>query len=290
MECPFCGGGIIIKHGKRKTKSGQRQIYLCKGCISTFSLNPIKNITADPKLVLKALSIYNQGYSLQQTSNMLEQIYGERVPRNTIHYWIKRYQETFTYLHIRDRNERKMQIIHRNIQNKIFRLHLKKLERVKAEHEILFRFLHRIARGIEKPKTDARPVWELIKEENSALLDRRMFIDRTENRIASILKDEQKSEITRSILINDGITVCENLPISASESKDLYFSGSIDLLQIEGVKVTILLHSAGEQNEVLLLKKLLGLAGCLKAKMGRKGRDIWIGAFDESSTWLIPLK
>ena len=121
--------------------------------------------------MLKALSIYNQGYSLQQTSSMLEQIYGERVPRNTVHYWTKRYRSTFTYLDIREKDEKRTNIIHREINNNVFRLHLKKLERMKNEHETLSRFLLRTARGIDRPKDGSRPLWDMIGDENDHLLD-----------------------------------------------------------------------------------------------------------------------
>ncbi|MEA3558241.1 MAG: hypothetical protein U9R75_03210, partial [Candidatus Thermoplasmatota archaeon] len=101
MECPKCSSSSIIKHGKRITKNGSRQIYLCRSCNSTFSNNPLKNATEHPELILKAVTFYNLGYSLQESSDMLRQIYGRKVPRNTIHYWTKNYRDLFPYLKVK---------------------------------------------------------------------------------------------------------------------------------------------------------------------------------------------
>ncbi|WP_457642892.1 transposase [Persephonella sp.] len=78
--CPDCGATECIKNGKANGK----QTYLCKNCLTRFTLNRIRN--RYPKSIKKqAVLLRKQGYKLAEISKELN------VKIQTIHYWLKKY-------------------------------------------------------------------------------------------------------------------------------------------------------------------------------------------------------
>jgi len=91
-RCPYCGSPKAVKNGRRKTKHGFRQRFLCRECGRTFIIDEaFKKIIGDPRIVSLSLDLYFKGLSLRKVEDHLKQFYGVKVTHVTIYNWIKRY-------------------------------------------------------------------------------------------------------------------------------------------------------------------------------------------------------
>jgi len=89
--CPYCKSENLIKRGLRKTKTKQVQRFGCKDCKKRFTLEPIKNIKVNPKMVCLCMDLYFKGNSLRDISDTLQQFYNIKISHETIRNWIKRF-------------------------------------------------------------------------------------------------------------------------------------------------------------------------------------------------------
>ena len=74
--CPYCNSKNFVKRGMRKKKLEVVQLYLCRNCNRTFTAQFIKGKHYPTKLIIDAISIYNLGYSLEETARLINQRYG----------------------------------------------------------------------------------------------------------------------------------------------------------------------------------------------------------------------
>jgi transposase-like protein len=101
VTCPGCRSKDIIHFGSRGAKGERTQTYRCKGCNKRFTTRPIKNVSYPVKSILRALTLYDQGYSMYETADIMKAKYKTHVPNSTLSNWIKRYEGTFTFLPLR---------------------------------------------------------------------------------------------------------------------------------------------------------------------------------------------
>lgn len=94
--CQICKKEAI-KFGNRKNKNQIIQRYKCNFCNKIFTLQRIKHKTYPIKTILKAISLYNIGYKLNQVSNLLKPINKKQIPISTISSWLKQYKEICTF-------------------------------------------------------------------------------------------------------------------------------------------------------------------------------------------------
>jgi transposase-like protein len=86
-----CGSLNIIKHGKRKTKQGFKQRYLCKNCGKTFVIDQIKGHKANGELIALTMDLYFKGLSLRKLADTIYQFYGLKLHHETIRRWIRNF-------------------------------------------------------------------------------------------------------------------------------------------------------------------------------------------------------
>jgi len=91
--CPECQSENLIKSGKRKTKTGIKQRYICKDCKKRFVLSPIKYIKGNAKLVCLAMDCYYRGLSYRDIREQFKNFYGLKISHVTIRDWILRFGE-----------------------------------------------------------------------------------------------------------------------------------------------------------------------------------------------------
>jgi len=73
FHCPYCGSTKFVKRGFRQKKREKIQLYLCSSCQKTFTPYSTKGKRYPMEVVIDAISIYNLGYSLEQTCQLVVQ-------------------------------------------------------------------------------------------------------------------------------------------------------------------------------------------------------------------------
>jgi transposase-like protein len=97
-ECPHCGSRVISRKGVRKKKLEIVQLWRCATCKRNFTPGPaaLRNKTYPIRVVLQALTLYNLGYSLNETAKRLKSKSGRAVSPSTIATWIGAHKEHTT--------------------------------------------------------------------------------------------------------------------------------------------------------------------------------------------------
>ncbi len=241
-------------------------------------------------LVLRGLSLYNQGYSLGQVSQMLLRTFNERVPRNTIHYWKNNYSDIFTYLRIRKRNEPRLPLMPKVYLKHIFSLHRTKVSSLPEDLGSLSDYIYRAYRGIEQSNLTGEPIGTNIVDRSLELFQKREFKEGPpEARMIRIAEENNESDPLRSILINDDRSLCRNLPLYYNFGKELKTFGFLDLLQFDGEKVICLKYAQGRIDDPMTLRDLIGYGQALSQRANIGMDRIQVGAFDDERIWYVNL-
>ncbi len=96
--CPVCDGRRIVKRGLRKNSFRQLQIYCCKDCGGYFSsLTGLKGVKYPPRVIARALCLYNLGHSQEEAARRIARKDRITVPRRTISDWISGYRSITTF-------------------------------------------------------------------------------------------------------------------------------------------------------------------------------------------------
>ena len=290
MRCKYCDGARVIKHGRRKTKKGPVQVYLCRDCDRVFSRSPLPYMNTRSILVLRGISLYNQGYSLGQASQMLNRTFDERVPRNTLHYWTKNYRDVFTYLRIRKKVEPKLPLLPKVYLKHTFSLHRTKVSRLPQNFDSLSDYIYKAYRGIDKSHLQGRSLGSAVGNKCGDMFPKRSWIrDTPESRIITLAEENGESDPIRSVLINDERSLCRNLPLYNKTGGTGGFYGFLDLLQYDGDKFICLVYTKKSLDDLELLKFLIGCGHSLVQRTAIGYEKIRVGAFDNEKMWLLDL-
>ena len=102
-ECPHCGSRAVSRKGLRKKKLEVVQLWRCASCKRTFTPGPaaLRNKTYPIRIVLQALTLYDLGYSLNETARRLKSKCGRAVSPSTIATWIGSHKEHTTFRRLR---------------------------------------------------------------------------------------------------------------------------------------------------------------------------------------------
>ncbi len=100
--CPRCGTRGI-KAGTRNTRQGRIQKFYCRTCRRHFCASPIPRRQYSPTTILGALTAYNLGRTLEETSAHVARQARGRVPSSTIHAWIGQFASVCTFTRLRKR-------------------------------------------------------------------------------------------------------------------------------------------------------------------------------------------
>jgi transposase-like protein len=107
-RCPFCNSPAIAAKGSRRKKLETVRLYRCKTCGRAFTPGPraLRNKTYPPHEILEALTAYNRGYSLEETSRHLSSRHGHNVNASTISRWLSAHSDLTAYRRLRTRGLR----------------------------------------------------------------------------------------------------------------------------------------------------------------------------------------
>lgn len=92
-RCPYCGSKEFVKRGTRRKKRERVQLYLCKACGRTFTPQTVKGKHYPLKVILDGISLYNLGYTLEDSCRRLKESYGFVVKASTLSDWVKEFGE-----------------------------------------------------------------------------------------------------------------------------------------------------------------------------------------------------
>jgi len=92
FNCPKCGDLDIVKRGKRKNESGEKQRYRCNKCRSTFvEPDGFEHMRHKKEDIVRAVHQHNDGLSLFQVKNHLAQHDNVGISRESIRLWCKKH-------------------------------------------------------------------------------------------------------------------------------------------------------------------------------------------------------
>ena len=266
---------------------------MCRGCDRVFSFTEIPYLNNPPEKVLKGISLYNQGYSLKRTSDIMNHVYGGKVPRNTIHHWVHRYRDLFTYIRLRDRNESKRQIAIKDIDDMHIRIHRKKLRILGERFPGFSRYASSILRSTRIKKGDSS-LGDIWKEDGYLLYrtyGQRIEYNSVECRLISMMGMDEPDlgDIGRTLIINDAFTVSTNMPISfrSREFGNVYYWGVADIVQIRDGWFQVLRYSGDIEDQLRVMTDLLGIAEAFHQRCFIPKEKIRVGAFNKKRMWLV---
>lgn len=107
LKCPKCKSQEITKKGKRKTKFGFRQLYLCKKCRKIFVDSKLLHKTYGPKVIVNAITYYNLGNTLEESAKLTNKRFKVKISKSSVSQWLKEYKDICTYHKFREKIVRK---------------------------------------------------------------------------------------------------------------------------------------------------------------------------------------
>mgnify|MGYP001559757296 CR=1 FL=1 len=92
--CPYCESKDFVRRGTRKNKFQTVQLFLCKNpeCGKTFTQSDVKGKKFPLNVIVAGITLYNQGYTLEQCCNALEQKYKMKPEVDTLASWYEEYK------------------------------------------------------------------------------------------------------------------------------------------------------------------------------------------------------
>jgi transposase-like protein len=102
-RCPSCNSQKIAPKGSRTKKLETVRLYRCRACGRNFTPGPraLRNKTYPLAEILEAMTAYNRGYSLEETSRRLSSRHGHTVSPATISRWLAAHPSLTTYRRLR---------------------------------------------------------------------------------------------------------------------------------------------------------------------------------------------
>lgn len=91
--CPSCDSGDIIKRGIRKTKTEQKQRYMCKACNKRFVTQIISKTKVNAKMVTLIMDLYYKGNSLRDIQDTIKQFFNIKLHHETVRRYILKFTE-----------------------------------------------------------------------------------------------------------------------------------------------------------------------------------------------------
>src|SRR5271169_1964372 len=101
--CPHCGSHSLTRRGTRRKKLEIVQLWRCASCKRTFTPGPaaLRNKTYPLRMILSALTVYDLGYSLEETAARLKKKTHRHVSASTITTWLQDYKQHCSYRRLR---------------------------------------------------------------------------------------------------------------------------------------------------------------------------------------------
>ena len=294
--CPHCNSKEkVVKSGTRTLKEDTAQLYLCRNCNKRFSDRKLPHTSYPPKVILTALTYFNQGHTLDMTVRTMRRRFKIKIPISTVNNWIKNYGSELTFTKLRkkydlDPNQtiKTRRLFHP--QPYLFKVHTLKLNIKGKQFPQLKRYINamlnnpmdhifqskkilrvsELANTIDLPKPTIRSV---KNSPASRMTDLALELAKT--------KSERHQKIEEFFLTNDSASVAVEVPVYLTESESGFkkpLTGHIDLIQVRSNRIHILDYKPDQSGNVV--NQLTLYAKCLKKRTGIP--NITCAYFDEN--------
>jgi transposase-like protein len=92
--CPYCESKNFVRRGTRKNKFQTVQLFLCRNpeCGKTFTQSDVKGKKFPLNVIVAGITLYNQGYTLEQCCNALKEKYKINPDVDTLASWYEEYK------------------------------------------------------------------------------------------------------------------------------------------------------------------------------------------------------
>jgi transposase-like protein len=249
--CPYCKKSSITKKGKRKEKQGSSQKYYCTLCRKTFVKRECKNKTYNVEVIREAITLYNQGFTFEETANALNKRFKTSTTKSSIQRWIKEYQSICTYAPLRTAIRKRYGkdiIVSKNFTYQglayNFKYHKGKLEILGEMFPSLISYIRRCEAGCPPFFNDIDNRCSQLRLE--VTIEKTVSENLVCRRAALALcnfptKKKRHSLIENFMLINDDTTVAVEIPVWLwDKNLKCSIAGHIDLIQVSQGYVYIL--------------------------------------------------
>ena len=297
MQCPICRSKNLIKKGKRKTKYQLKQVYFCEKCKKRFVKKRLEYKTYPPEVVINAISYYNLGYTLEETSSLVNRRFKIKTTISSIQRWLAEFSDLCSFSKIRNAIFpvfKKGEVVftncfkHQGLEY-VFKYHRGKLERYANIYPSLIEYIKRFEQGCPDKMFDGGKRCSQIKlDANIRKSVRRAQACSLAELAIYAVKDNRKRHgmVEDFMLINDTATVAVELPVWFWDKKmDVNISGHIDILQIRQNKIFVLdfKPNASSENEEKVASQLFLYARALSYRTGINLNRFRCAWFDENN-------
>ena len=256
--CPKCSSSEnIIKSGTRKIRNETAQLYFCKNCQKRFTDRRLQHTSYPPKIILAALTYFNQGNTLDMTQRTMRRRYKTKIPISTLNNWIRTYGEEFPFTRLRKKYDLdpNQTIKTRKLfypQPYLFRVHTLKLNIKGKQFPELKRYINDMLSNPMDHLFQSKKVLRISELANTLNIPKpviRTVKDSPASRMTDLAlelaktKSERHNKIEDFFLVNDSATVAMEVPVYLTEKESGFkkpIAGHIDLIQVRGNRIHIL--------------------------------------------------
>lgn len=288
MRCKYCGSADIVRAGKRKAKDGSRQLYRCNSCLHRFSNTNRSGKRTDARVVLDALTLYCQGYSLEEIRSIIRLKNKASVSIASLSRWIREYDPP--YLAIRHLNRKFPQVIRSHLfthhgLSYHYKVHVPKTHY--CEFEALKKYLFNLPSFLDHHIfEDSARCSELTLCSNPGLKERHYGALSKAALSALPLASsnrERHAVVEEYLLCCDRNTLAVETPVYYFDKELGSITGHIDILQVNFGKIHILdfKPKAAKEKPEKVVTQLSLYARALSFRTGISTSQMMCAYFDE---------
>ena len=296
MKCPECNDEkSVIKSGIQRTKKGNIQRFYCKNCDNYFSDSKIPYTQYREKVIFYAIEQYNKGYPIKEVKKRTGKKYSSSPPIQTIYSWLKRYEDTLTFIRLRrnyDIHPDNVITTHTFNHQQVypFKYHNLKLNFSAQDYPQLRRYISWVERSLNDKIFLKGPRASSTTIENNSSLEKKTNLSPELTRLALLTKQRNETThetVERFFLINDSKTVCTELPVFLKENEtglidlDFPLTGHIDMIQIRSKKVYIMDYKKNLRNPEQHESQLILYKEALHNRTSISKHNIILAVFNE---------
>lgn len=294
--------------GKRKLRQETVQRYQCRDCSLNFTDRKLSNSTYNAKVILEAISNYNLGMNLEDSSKEINKKFHVKTYPRLISSWLARYKEIVPYKRFRQKNREKQEFIENLFEHKqpyLFSYSKQKVERFLNKYfsglrDYLFSVCKKCPNDLFLEDNSRASQMKFIFSLSNIKIDqkRNFACSVAEFAVKAIKTNYERHELVERFLsINDTATVAVEVPIwlhgdeIPGEIKGLVgediegsLTGHIDILQCRFGLVYVLDYkpNACKERREKVISQLFCYALALSIRTGIWLRNFRCAWFDSS--------